>query len=111
MPLLSILTSEEIKDKKAFIEKSAQLIGKLTKKSTNFVMVRLDDALSMYFSDSHDPCCYLELKSIGSLDPSSMALLISEFISKELGIPAKRIYINFEDISSFNWAWNGKTFG
>tara|TARA_Y100001968_G_C19327900_1_gene702709 strand:- start:898 stop:1233 length:336 start_codon:yes stop_codon:yes gene_type:complete len=111
MPLLSLSTSVEIKDKKIFIEKSSDLLGKLTKKPTSFVMVRLVDSISMYFSDSHAPCCYIEVKSIGSLNPSSMAPIISEFISKEIGIPAKRIYINFEDVSSPNWAWDGKTFG
>ena len=110
MPLLSIHTSKEIKEKKEFIRKSAELVGKLTNKSLNYVMVRLEDSLDMYFSESHDPCCYLEIKSIGSLDPSNMALIISEFITKEIEIPTNRIYINFDDVSSSNWAWDGKTF-
>ena len=111
MPFLSIHTSNEINEKKEFIRKSAELLGKLTNKSLNYVMVRLEDSLNMYFSESHDPCCYLEIKSIGSLNPTNMALTISEFITKEIGIPANRIYINFEDVSASNWAWDGKTFG
>ena len=111
MPLLSIHTSMEIKEKKEFIRKSAELIGKLTNKSLNYVMVRLEDSKDMYFSESYDPCCYLEIKSIGSLNPSNMALIISEFIAKEIEIPTNRIYINFENVASSNWAWDGKTFG
>tara|TARA_B100000965_G_scaffold25083_2_gene18883 strand:+ start:1245 stop:1580 length:336 start_codon:yes stop_codon:yes gene_type:complete len=111
MPLLNLSTSVEIKDKKFFIKKSSELISKLTKKSTSFVMVKVVDSVPMYFSESHDSCCYIEIKSIGSLTPSSMAPIISDFISKEIGIPTNRIYINFENVSSTNWAWDGKTFG
>ena len=111
MPLISISTSKEIKEKKEIIEKSSVLIGKLTNKSINYVMVKLEDSLNMYFSGSYDHCCYVEIKSIGSLDPSNMALIITQFITKEIDIPANRIYINFEDVSPSNWSWNGKTFG
>tara|TARA_B100000614_G_C14104187_1_gene308577 strand:+ start:126 stop:461 length:336 start_codon:yes stop_codon:yes gene_type:complete len=111
MPLITIFTSKKIDEKKEFIEKSAELLGNLTNKSLNYVMVRLEDSLDMYFSSSHDYCCYVEIKSIGSLNPSSMALQISEFITKEIKVPGSRIYINFEDVSSSNWALDGKTFG
>tara|TARA_Y100001968_G_scaffold270991_1_gene262403 strand:+ start:2962 stop:3297 length:336 start_codon:yes stop_codon:yes gene_type:complete len=111
MPLLNISTSEKIKDKNVFIKKCADFVGDLTKKSTVFVMVQINDSVPMYFSDSDEPCCYLQLKSIGSLDPSSMAPLISEFISNEIGVPQNRIYINFEDVSASNWSCDGKTFG
>ena len=111
MPLISISTSKLIKEKKEFAEKGSELIGNLTNKSQNYVMVILKDSLDMYFSESHDHCCYVEIKSIGSLNPSNMALLITKFIAKEIKIPENRIYINFEDVSASNWAWNGKTFG
>ncbi len=111
MPLIKISTSLEIKEKKDFIQKSSELLGKLTNKSVNYVMVLLEDSLEMYFCKSNEPCCYLEVKSIGSLNPSKMASSISEFITKEIGIPSNRIYINFEDVSASNWAWDGKTFG
>ena len=111
MPLITISTSKEVKEKKEFIKKSAALIGKLTNKSTNFVMVRLNDSLDMYFANSDSSCCYVEIKSIGSLQPSKMSIEISEFIKNEIGISSDRIFINFEDVSSSNWAWNGQTFG
>ena len=111
MPLIRISTSESINDKKEFIKKSSELIGKLTNKSTKFVMVILDDSLDMYFSESESSCCYLEIKSIGSLQPVKMAPIISDFISKEIKIPTNRIYLNFEDVLPSNWAWDGQTFG
>ena len=110
MPLIRISTSEEIKDKKEFISKSAEFISELTNKPIKFVMVILEDNLDMYFLESESYCCYVDIKSIGSLRPSDMAKKVSDFISREIQIPSNKIYINFEDVSPTNWAWNGKTF-
>ena len=54
---------------------------------------------------------FLEIKSIGSLNPSEMAKPISDFVYKKMGIPIDRIYISFEDVHASLWAWNGRTFG
>ena len=111
MPLLNITTSETVKDRNRLLEKSAQFVSELTKKPTKFVMVQLKDSQKMFFADSQSPCCYLEVKSIGSITPKEMAKRISEFFAKEISIPPNRIYINFHDIPASMWAWNGETFG
>ena len=56
-------------------------------------------------------CCFLEIKSIGSLSPSDMAKPISDFVYEQMGIPIDKIYISFEDVPASLWAWNGRTFG
>ena len=111
MPLLSLSTSVNISEKKVFLKNCSQLISKLTKKPEKFVMVRVYDQVPMYFNNDMCSSCFIELKSIGSLNPSLMSKEISIFISKEIGIPIDRIYLNFEDINASNWGWNGKTFG
>jgi len=111
MPLLSISTSSKINEKDLFLRNCSQLVSKLTKKSEQYVMVRLFDETPMYFDEDYSPSCFIELKSIGSLSPQIMSKEISLFISNQIGIPINRIYINFEDIEASNWAWNGKTFG
>ena len=111
MPLLSITTSIKVEEKTLFLKNCSQLISKLTNKSENYVMVRLFDQTPMYFDKDQSPTCFIELKSIGSLNPSEMSKEISGFISKQIGIPINRVYINFENINPSNWAWNGKTFG
>ena len=73
-------------------------------------MARLDDNSEMYFEDE-SPCCFLEIKSIGSLHPSEIAKPISNFVHEKMGIPIDRIYISFEDVPASMWAWNGRTFG
>ena len=73
-------------------------------------MAKLDDNSEMYFEDE-SPCCFLEIKSIGSLNPSEMAMPISNFVYEKMGIPIDKIYISFVDVPASMWAWNGKTFG
>ena len=110
MPYINISTSSKVEDKKKFLEEISILISSLTNKSKRFVMVKLDDNCEMYFDDQ-DPCCFLEIKSIGSLIPSEMAKPISVFVHEKMKIPIDKVYISFVDVPSTMWAWNGRTFG
>ena len=109
MPYINISTSAKVKDKKKFLEEISTLVSSLTNKSKRFVMAKLDDNSKMYFEDD-SPCCFLEIKSIGSLDPSEMAKPISDFIYEKMGIPIDRIYVSFVDVPASMWGWNGRTF-
>ena len=110
MPYITVSTSAKIEDKKKLLEEISILVSSLTNKSKRFVMAKLDDNSEMYFEDE-SPCCFLEIKSIGSLNPTEMAKPISNFVYENIGIPIDRIYISFEDVPASKWAWNGRTFG
>ena len=110
MPYINVSTSAKIEDKKKLLEEISILVSSLTNKSKRFVMAKLDDNTEMYFEDE-SPCCFLEIKSIGSLNPSEMAEPISNFVLEKMGIPIDKIYISFEDVPASMWAWNGRTFG
>ena len=110
MPYINVSTSAKIKDKKKLLEEISILVSSLTNKSKRFVMAKLDDNSEMYFNDE-SPCCFLEIKSIGSLNPSEMAEPISDFVYEKMGIPIDKIYISFEDVPASMWGWNGRTFG
>ena len=111
MPLLNISTNKEIKNELSLLEKSSDFISALLNKPDNFVMVKLNHSLNMYFSGTNEPCCFVEIKSIGSIEPTRMSKQICEFFSNELKIPTERIYIYFDDVDSNMWAWNSRTFG
>ena len=111
MPLLNISTNKELKNQHSILAKSSDFISALLNKPENFVMVKLNDSLNMYFSGTNEPCCFIELKSIGSIEPTKISKQICEFFSNELKIPTERIYIYFDDVDSNMWAWNSKTFG
>ena len=110
MPYINIATSAKIEDKKKLLEEISILVSSLTNKSKRFVMAKLDNNSEMYF-ENESPCCFLEIKSIGSLNPSEMAKPISIFVYEKMGIPIDRIYISFVDVPASLWAWNGRTFG
>ena len=110
MPYINVSTSAKIEDKKKLLEEISILVASLTNKSKRFVMAKLDENSEMYFDDA-SPCCFLEIKSIGSLNPSEMAKPISNFVYEKMGIPIDKIYIFFEDVPASMWAWNGRTFG
>ena len=110
MPFINVSTSAKIEDKKKLLKEISILVSSLTNKSKKFVMAKLVDNSEMYFDDER-PCCFLEIKSIGSLNPSEMVKPISNFVYENIGIPIDRIYISFEDVPASKWAWNGKTFG
>ena len=109
MPYVNVSTSAKIKDRKKLIEEISILVSSLTNKSKRFVMAKLEDNSEMYFEDE-SPCCFLEIKSIGSLNPSQMSGPISNFVYEKIGIPIDKIYISFEDVPASMWAWNGRTF-
>ena len=110
MPYINVSTSVKVDDKKKFLEEISILVSSLTNKSKRFVMAKLEDNSEMYFDDQR-PCCFLEIKSIGSLNPSEMANPICNFVNEKMGIPLDKIYISFEDVPASMWAWNGRTFG
>ena len=110
MPYINISTSAKVNDKSKLLKEISILISSLTKKSRSFVMAKIDDNCQMYFDDE-TPSCFLEIKSIGSLNPSEMARPISDFVYEKMEIPIDRIYISFHDVPASLWAWNGITFG
>ena len=110
MPYINVSTSLKVEDKKKILEDISILISSLTNKPKRFVMAKLDDNSDMYFEDEA-PCCFLEIKSIGSLNPPEIAIKISNFVHEKMGIPLDKIYISCEDVPSSMWAWNGRTFG
>ena len=110
MPYINISTSAKIKDKKKFLDEVTSLISSLTNKSRRFVMAKIDDDSEMYF-DNECPCCFVEIKSIGSINTSEMTKPICDFIYAKIGISLDKIYLRFEEVPAPMWGWNGKTFG
>jgi len=109
MPYINVSTSAKVNDKGKLLEEISILISSLTNKSRGFVMAKIDDNCQMHFDDK-SPSCFLEIKSIGSMNPSEIAKPISDFVYEKMGIPIDRIYISFEDVPASLWAWNGRTF-
>ena len=110
MPYINVSTSAKVNDKDKLLKEISILISSLTNKPRKFVMAKIDDNCQMHFDDDA-PSCFLEIKSIGSLNPSEMTKPLSNFVYEKMGVPIDRIYISFEDVPASLWSWNGRTFG
>ena len=114
MPFLKIQTNLSIDEdkKQETIKAASRLVADEIGKPERYVMVAFEPDQPMVFAGSDDPCAYLELKSIGLPEDKTKPLsaALCEFIDRQLGIPAERVYIEFADAPRAMWGWNGSTF-
>ena len=112
MPFIQVNTSSKsIVDNDLLQKEISKLVADLTGKPEDYVMTMIQSNSDMTFSGSDDPCCFIKLKSIGSLNPSSMSKSLCELITSKTNIKINRIYIEFSDVRASNWGFNSSTFG
>ena len=113
MPFIQVNTSSKcVVDNEDSLQKDiSKLVADLTGKPENYVMtlIKLDNRMT--FAGSDEPCCFIQVKSIGSLNPSSMSRSLCDLIASKTNINMNRVYIEFIDVKSSNWGFNGSTFG
>ena len=99
MPLINVRTSiPNFKKPELLLQKLSNELSDLTGKPEQFVMTLLQTNVPMTIAGTTEPCCYVEIKSIGSIDSSKMSSAFCELIENATGIPSQRIYIGFEDV-------------
>ena len=73
MPLIHVkLSSSSIENPNGLLKDLSKELSTLTGKPEQYVMCLLETNVPMIFSGNDDPCCYIEIKSIGSLKPPEM---------------------------------------
>ena len=112
MPLIHVrVSSEQVANADGLLKELSAELARSTGKPEKYVMSLLQSNVPMTFGGTEKPCCYVEIKSIGALQPERMTQTFCELIESRTGIPANRIYIGFEDIPPRQWGFNGQTFG
>ena len=112
MPFIQINTSSQsLVDNDLLQKEISRMVSDLTGKPENYVMTMIQSNSQMTFAGSDEPCCFIKLKSIGSLNPSSMSKSLCELITSKTNIKTNRIYIEFIDVKASNWGFNSSTFG
>ncbi len=113
MPFIQINTSSksDIENVDLLQKDISKMVADLTGKPENYVMTLVQRDTKMTFAGSDEPCCFINVKSIGSLNPPSMSKSLCELIASKTNINTNRIYIEFLDIEASNWGFNGSTFG
>ena len=113
MPFIQVNTSSKsIVENDYLLQKDiSKMVADLTGKPENYVMTMIQIDNKMTFAGSDEPCCFINVKSIGSLTPSSMSKSLCELIASKTNINKNRIYIEFIDVKASNWGFNSSTFG
>ena len=112
MPFIQINTSSKsVVDNDLLQKEISKMVADLTGKPENYVMTMIQRDTQMTFAGTDEPCCFIKLKSIGSLVPSSMSKSLCELIASITNIKPNRIYIEFIDVKATNWGFNNSTFG
>ena len=116
MPCLQVrvnitLTPEQ---KVATVKALSKMVAQLTGKPEAYVMVIVQDEVSMSFGGSTDPCAFMDLRSIGCIDRKSnkkYSASLCKYFVDTYNIPSGRIYISFQNAPGENWGFDGDTFG
>lgn len=117
MPLIQVKSSISQPEKAAIEGLLKNLSANLAKhlgKPESYVMTAFESDVAMTFAGTFDPVCYVEIKSVGNMSPAQTKAMSQDFcqqISEKLGVPTKRIYIEFNDSQGYLWGWNNSTFG
>lgn len=116
MPLIKVQTSLSNPESKIVNDLLTNLSGKLAKhlsKPESYVMTSFESNISMTFGGTFEPVCYVEIKSVGTMNANQTKAMSKDFceeINKVLSIAKNRIYIEFSDAKDYLWGWNGSTF-
>ncbi|MEA5515868.1 phenylpyruvate tautomerase MIF-related protein [Nodularia sp. UHCC 0506] len=117
MPLIKVQTSVSAPQKtnvEAMLKNLSSKLAKHLGKPESYVMTAFEAGIPMTFAGTTDPVCYVEIKSIGTMQPNQTKTMSQDFcqqINQSLGVPENRIYIEFADAKGAMWGWNGSTFG
>jgi hypothetical protein len=116
MPLIKVQTSiskPESSQVEALLKTLSASLAKHTGKPESYVMTAFEPGVSMTFAGTFEPVCYVEVKSVGTMNPTQTKAMSQDFcqqINQTLAVPTNRIYIEFADAKGSMWGWNGSTF-
>jgi phenylpyruvate tautomerase len=116
MPLVQVFTSAPAPDadgQKTLLADLSRLLAARFGKPERWVMTCLCPGLAMTFGGTSAPTAFVAVKNIGKMtsdDTAGLSRALCERITQGLGVPADRIYIDFQDAVDHLWGWNGGTF-
>jgi phenylpyruvate tautomerase len=117
MPLIKVQTSAAAPDQAAvetLLKSLSASLAKHTAKPESYVMTAFEPEVAMTFGGTTEPVCYIEIKSVGIMNPTQTQSMSQDFcqqVNAALGVSLNRTYIEFADAKGYMWGWNGSTFG
>lgn len=114
MPLIRLQTNQEMPASllEGLLSDMTSIVAESIGKPESSVMANIQPA-EMLMSGEPGPAALVEVKSIGGLDAEVNGRItagICCLLEERLGIPGRRVYVNFSDIAGSDWGWDGSTF-
>ncbi len=117
MPLINVYSSAATPAAdvvRQLLSNLSSLLAREIGKPESYVMTNLVPRTDMTFAGTFEPVCYAEVKNIGKFKPEQTERIsskVSDLLTKSLGVPRSRIYIEFSDATGYLWGFDGGTFG
>lgn len=115
MPFLRIQTNCTLShtEKQHFMKEASRFIADLLEKAEAYVMVQLQDRMTMSFAGSDAPTALIELASLGLTEEQSkgIAPTICTWFTEKMPLTSDRIYIWYSSPDRAFWGFDGRTFG
>jgi phenylpyruvate tautomerase PptA (4-oxalocrotonate tautomerase family) len=114
VPFINVKTNIEVtKEHKEIVkQKLGKAIELIPGKSEEWLMVAIDDKVSLYFKGKTDkPIAFVEIKIFGSTTEEAYQLTtaqITRILNEELQVAPDQIFIAYSEIE--HWGWNGSNF-
>ena len=113
MPYIELKTNVSVSadataDLQQMLGREIELIPGKTEK---WLMTAVEGEVAMSMAGSTEPCAFLAVSIFGAASPEAYDALtasLCEKVSATLGVPADRVYVKYEEVST--WGWNGMNF-
>ena len=115
MPLLKLETTVIINEvkRKSLLNGLSSIMAQTTGKPEEYVMVTINSAAVILMSGQAGDAAFVDIRGIGGLEDTvnrELSKKICELLYLSIGVPQKRIYLNFTNVEAGNWGWNGTVF-
>lgn len=116
MPLIKLQMSEQVspETKEELCCCLSKICADCIGKPESYVASVVEDDAIIAFGGDISKAAFVEVKSIGGLGGGvnrELSAAICDCLESKIGIPGKRVYINFTDVPASSWGTNGSTFG
>src|SRR5689334_9667907 len=112
MPLLQVFTSSPPADpagRSALLRELSGAMSGYFGKPERWVMTCIVPIQGMTFGGTEEPCCFAAVKNIGKMTPEQTRAISADLcgrLSRGLGVPSARIYIDFADAVDYLWGFD-----
>lgn len=107
MPFIKLKTNISISEEKEINIKSfiGKAIETIPGKSEKYILLNIEDKQRMWLRGKDEPMIYIEASIYGNSDHygfDRFAKEVSVFLSRELNVDLRNIYIKFEDVGPWS---------